>query len=78
MGEGGTPLVLRKWWDVVHQSLGRGESQTFVTQRGVEDELLENTPKKWSKTGPKNGIKYSLKKKSNCPMAQSIFYPNQA
>ena len=36
----GTPLVLREWWDAVHQSLGRGGRQTFVTQGGVEDELL--------------------------------------
>ena len=38
----GRPLVLREGWDAVYQYSGRGARgrQTFVTKRGVEDELL--------------------------------------
>ena len=39
---GGRPLVLREGWDAVYQYSGRGAlgRQTFVTKRGVDDELL--------------------------------------
>ena len=39
---GGRPLVLREGWDAVYQYPGRGARgrQTFVTKRGVEEELL--------------------------------------
>ena len=40
-GGGGKPLVLRNGWDAVYQYSRRGGRQTVVTERGVEDELLE-------------------------------------